>query len=75
VDEIPHEPSGVDPLAEALQSSQGGRLFSISTTDVATLTERELTSPPVFDGMVAADGRLYLSTKDGHIVCMGPADQ
>jgi len=75
VDEIPHEPSGVDPLAEALQSDQGGHLLAISTTDGATLTERELTSPPIFDGMAAAGGRLYLSTKNGQIVCLGPADQ
>jgi hypothetical protein len=29
---------------------------------------------PVFDGMAAAGGRLYLSTVDGAVVCLGKAD-
>ena len=71
--EIPHEPAGADPLAEALESSHGGRLLAVSATDGKTLAEHDLKSPPVFDGMAAAQGRLYLSTKSGEVVCMGPA--
>ncbi len=33
------------------------------------LAQTALTSPPVFDGMIAADGRLYISTTNGRIVC------
>ena len=33
------------------------------------LGEVRLSSPPTFDGMAAAKGRLYVSTKDGHIEC------
>ena len=73
VAEVPHEPAGVDPLAEALEAKSGGRLLVVSATDGKTLAEYELKSPPVFDGMAAAGGRLYLSTKNGEIVCMGPA--
>jgi hypothetical protein len=29
-----------------------------------------LSSPPVFDGMAAAGGRLYLSLMDGSILCL-----
>jgi hypothetical protein len=72
VSEIPHEPAGVDPLAEALETSSGGRLIAVSATDGKTLADHKLTSPPVFDGMAAAGGRLYLSTKIGKVVCMGP---
>ena len=27
--------------------------------------------PPVWDGLAAADGRLFLSTDDGRVVCLG----
>jgi len=33
--------------------------------------ECEPESPPVFDGLAAADGRLYLPTIDGRGVCLG----
>ncbi|MBL7040257.1 MAG: PQQ-binding-like beta-propeller repeat protein [Pirellulaceae bacterium] len=72
VSEIPHEPTGSDPLAEALEAQRGGRLLAVSATDGKTLADYELTSSPVFDGMAAAQGRLYLSTKSGKVVCMSP---
>jgi outer membrane protein assembly factor BamB len=73
VSEIPHEPTAVDPLAEAFEANSGGRLLAVSAEDGRTLADYELTSAPVFDGMAAANGRLYLSTKIGKLVCMGPA--
>ena len=72
VKEIPHQPAEVDPLAEALETARGGRLLAVSTSDGKTLADYELTSPPVFDGLAAAQGGLYLSTKNGDVVCMGP---
>jgi hypothetical protein len=35
------------------------------------LGEYSLEAEPVFDGMVAAYGKLYLSLKDGSVVCYG----
>ena len=70
VKEIPHEPTEVDPLAEALETTRGGRLLAVSTNDGKTLADYELASPPIFDGMAAAQGRLYLATKSGKVVCM-----
>jgi len=72
VSEIPHEPTGSDPLADALEAKRGGRLLAVSATDGKTLADYELTSSPVFDGMAAAQGRLYMSTKSGKVVCMSP---
>ncbi len=72
VEKIPHEPAETDPLAEALEAGRGGRLLAVSTTDGKPLADYELKSPPVFDGMAAAQGRLYLATKIGEVVCMGP---
>jgi hypothetical protein len=73
VNQIPHEPAEVDPLAEALEARSGGSLVAVSAADGKTLADYELENPPVFDGMAAAQGRLYLSTKGGEVVCMGPA--
>jgi hypothetical protein len=43
----------------------------ISTAGGETLKQYPLEAEPVFDGMAAAYGRLYMSTKDGKILCMG----
>ncbi|MEA3225634.1 MAG: hypothetical protein U9Q07_06750, partial [Planctomycetota bacterium] len=42
----------------------------ISTADGKTLRQHPLEAEPVFDGMAAAYGRLYLAMKDGKILCM-----
>jgi hypothetical protein len=34
-----------------------------------------LTSPPVFDGLIAAAGRIYCSTTDGQVMCMAGQPQ
>jgi len=72
VREIPHEPVETDPLARALEARRGGRLLAVSTGDGDPLSDYQLNSPPVFDGLAAAQGRLYLSTKSGGVVCMSP---
>jgi hypothetical protein len=53
----------------ALQGKRGGLLWAVSADDGEKLAEYRLDSPPVFDGLIAAGGRLYLSTTDGNIVC------
>ena len=59
-----------DPLA-AFEGRAGGRLLAVSTADGRTVAERKLDAPPVFDGLIAAGGRLYLSRIDGTVVCLG----
>ena len=54
----------------AFQGEEGIRLRAISTDDGATLAEYELDTLPVFDGLAAANGRLYLVTKDGKVRCL-----
>lgn len=67
------KPAEADPLAEALEARHGGRLLVVSAKDGQTAATYDLESPPVFDGMAAAGGRLYVSTKSGQVVCIGPA--
>jgi hypothetical protein len=39
------------------------------------MAQYELDSPPIFDGMIAAGGRLFLSTMDGRVVCLAQQEQ
>ena len=62
--------NGADALA-AFEADRGAVLYAVSTADGRKLAEYELGSPPVFDGMAAANGRLYLVSNDGKIICFG----
>jgi len=63
-----------DPLA-AFERTQGALLWAVSAADGKKLAEYKLDSPPVFDGMTAANERLYISTRDGRLLCMEKNDQ
>jgi len=53
--------------------NQGVLLMAISASDGTELAKYRLDSPPVFDGLAAANGRLYLSLENGQLLCMaGP---
>ncbi len=49
---------------------QDGRLKAISTSDGEVLAEIQV-SAPAWDGLAIAEGRLYLSTQDGNLLCLG----
>jgi len=44
---------------------------TISAKDGKKISEYDLISPPVFDGMAVAGEKLYLSLTDGSIICFG----
>ena len=46
-------------------------LWAVSASGGETLTERKIAAIPVWDGMIAVDGRLYLALKDGSVRCLG----
>jgi len=58
-----------DPYA-AFESRKGAKLVSVSAKDGKKLSETTLEYPPVFDGMIAAGGRLFASLRDGSVVCL-----
>jgi len=58
-------------LPAALEGKRGGLLQAVSTADGGKLAEYPLDAPPVFDGLAAARGRLYLVAQDGKVVCLG----
>ena len=60
-----------DPLA-AFEGRMGADLWAISAKTGEKLAEiQHLKAPPVYDGLIAADGCLYLSTLDGRVQCFG----
>jgi len=55
---------------KANAGEEGAILWSVSKTDGTKLGELELTSPPVFDGMAAAEKSLFISCVDGRVRCL-----
>jgi outer membrane protein assembly factor BamB len=63
-DEIPAD----DPLAH-LEGRRGASLWAVSTQDGKTLAEYKLTHQPVFDGVIAARGALFIVLENREVVC------
>jgi hypothetical protein len=56
---------------DAFNGKLGARLQAVSAVDASTLFEYQLNALPIWDGMAAANGRLYLSTANGAVHCFG----
>lgn len=66
-DVIPEE----DPLA-AFEGRMGALLWSFSAEDGQKLAElANLDAPAVYDGLIAADERLFVSLEDGRVIGFG----
>lgn len=52
-----------------LRGEKGGVMQVFSKADGQKLAEYELDCLPAFDGLIAAEGRLYMATTDGAVVC------
>ena len=65
----PNDPSA--PV-NAEYSGQGqGMLRIVSASSGEALGELQLEAPPVWDGMAVSNGRLFVSTRAGAVVCFG----
>jgi len=56
--------------SDALAGQKGAMLWALSASDGERLAEYKLDHVPIMDGMSAANGRLYLATKNGRVLCM-----
>ena len=61
---------GQQNAPDIYDGSKGSVLLMVDKTDGKKLAGMELPSSPVFDGMIAAGRRLYLSLKDGSVLCL-----
>lgn len=59
---------------EAFAGQDGGLLRVLSAQDGATLQSLDLPTIPVWDGLAAGQGRLFLAGVDGTVRCYGPAN-
>ena len=57
--------------ADALAGKSGAVLQAVDAETGKTLAEYTLDSPPVLDGLIATDGRLFLTTMDGRLIAFG----
>jgi hypothetical protein len=58
-----------DPLG-AFEARKGGMVWTISSKDGRKSEEYMLDAPPVFNGMAVARGRLFVSQRNGKVVCL-----
>ena len=63
--EIPDD----DPNA-AYEGRRGGSVWVCSTEDGNRVFECKLDAPTVWDGLAAANGKLFLSAVDGSVCCL-----
>ena len=59
----------LDKAEATFQGRRRAALCVVDATDGESLAQYELESSPVFDGMIAARSRLFLSLEDGSLVC------
>ena len=52
-----------------LKGKEGALMWAVSATNGKKLSQYKLDSLPVWDGMVAAHGKIYLATMDGSVTC------
>jgi len=55
----------------AYENRMGGVLCVVSREDAQKVAQYELDSAPVYNGLAASANRLFMSTRDGHVICMG----
>ena len=60
-----------DPYG-ALEGRKGAELWAVATTDGRKLAAYRLDAPPVFDGLIAAHGRLFIVMADGTVASWTP---
>ncbi len=68
------DPAIKEELAEqdaALEGKRGAKMWAVNTDTGRPQGELKLDSPPVWDGMAVAQGRLYVATTDGKVQCFG----
>jgi len=66
---VPQFGKEVAEQAEAFDGKRGGLLWIVDAETGEKRQELKLDTVPVFDGMSAADKRLFIAMKDGSLSC------
>jgi outer membrane protein assembly factor BamB len=72
---VPMRPGFAKTDIEAsYRGGKGGLLWTLAAKDGKPTGELVLPAPPVWDGLAAAEQRVFLPLKDGTILCLAAAD-
>lgn len=52
-------------------AAEQGQVWLLATSSGKTLSVTNLSAPAVWDGLAVASGRVFVSTRDGKVVCLG----
>ncbi len=70
-DKTADDPKALAEQVTRLRGGKGAELLAVSPETGEVLSTVKLSSAPVFDGMIAAGGRLFVSTLEGTLICLG----
>jgi len=56
---------------DAIAGTAGGAIHAVSAEDGTILAKYATESLPVWDGMIAAGGKLYFAALNGSVTCLG----
>ena len=57
---------------DSFNGEEGSTIWAVNKRDGARQAAWRLESRPVFDGLIATQGRLFLTTADSKALCLGP---
>lgn len=60
----------LEAQSASYKGQKGAILMAVSAADGRTLAQYDLDNPPVFDGLVASEKKLYMTTTNGQVLCM-----
>jgi len=69
----PETRAKLDEQVAALEGRRGATLWAVDSADGSRLAEHTLDGMPVFDGMIAKAGKLFVATVDGRVTCLADA--
>jgi len=66
----PNVRRSLEDQAASFKGEKGAILMAVSAADGRILAQYDLDNAPVFDGLIAAGSRLYMTTTNGEVLCM-----
>ena len=68
------DPAILEELKEqnaAIEGNRGAKMWAVNVETGEQSTGLDLTAPPVWDGIISANGQIFISTVDGKLQCFG----
>jgi len=66
----PNVRRNLEDHAASFKGEKGAILMAVSAANGKVLAQYDLDNAPVFDGLIAANSRLYMTTTNGQVLCM-----